>query len=311
MAKSLITGGAGFIGSHLADLLAEKGDDVIVIDNLSTGDKKNLNPKAKFYQMDIRDRGIKEVFQRERPEFVFHLAAKIDVRKSVEDPIEDADVNLLGSLNVLENAALCRARKVIFASTGGAIYGEAKTIPTEEDHYEEPLSPYGINKLAAEKSLFFYKNSKGLDYTILRMSNVYGPRQNSKGEAGVIAIFISKLLKGEQPFINGDGHQTRDYVFVKDVARAFLLAKAPTNSDKFNISTGIETSVNEAFNKIVDCLGISTERAYQEAKEGEQRRSCLNFSKAKEELEWSPEYDMEKGIKETVEWFKNNDNQNL
>lgn len=306
MAKSLITGGAGFIGSHLADLLIEEGDNVVILDNLSTGSRKNLNPQAKFYEMDIQDPAVATVFKEEKPDYVFHLAAQIDVRKSVDDPAEDARINLLGSLNILENAAEQKTKKIIFASTGGAIYGEAESIPTEESYYEKPISPYGIHKLATEKSLFFYKKVKGLDYTILRLANVYGPRQNSSGEAGVVAIFISKLLQKEQPLINGDGNQTRDYVFVKDVAKAFILAKNNTESDKFNIGTGVETSVNETFNKIVFCLGIEKPRAYQEAKEGEQKRSCLDFSKAKSELEWRPEYDMERGIQETLEWFRLN-----
>lgn len=304
MTKSLITGGAGFIGSHLADLLVAKGDDVIIVDNLSTGSRDNLNPQARFYPLDIQDMELAGVFEKEKPDYVFHLAAQIDVRKSVEDPAGDAKVNLLGSLNVLENACRHRTKKVVFASTGGAIYGETEKLPTPEHHYEKPLSPYGIHKLAVEKSLYFYKEIKGLDYTVLRMSNVYGPRQNSGGEAGVVAIFICKLLKGEMPLITGDGSQTRDYVFVKDVARAFVLAQNETPSEKFNISTGVETSVNEIFDRVVSHLGIETTKAYQAAKQGEQKRSCLDFNKAQTQLHWSPEYDIDRGIAEAVDWFR-------
>lgn len=306
MTKSLITGGAGFIGSHLADRLLAQGDDVIIVDNLVTGSKDNIDSSARFYEMDIQDPKISEIFEKEKPDFVFHLAAQIDVRRSVEDPVEDARINLLGTFNILENSYRSNVKKVVFASTGGAIYGDAEKYPTPEGYYEQPLSPYGIHKLAAEKSLFFYKKVKGLDYTILRMSNVYGPRQSPKGEAGVVAIFINKLLSGEQPFINGDGGQTRDYVFVKDVARAFVLAKTVTGSDKFNISTATETSVNETFDKIVAKMNLDTARAHSEAKPGEQRRSCLDFSRAKTELGWSPEYDIDRGIGETVEWFQEN-----
>lgn len=305
MTKSLVTGGAGFIGSHLCDRLLASGDEVVVVDSLITGDKQNLDPRVKLHEMDIRDKGLKEIFIEEKPDFVFHLAAQIDVRKSVEDPAEDVSINLIGTLNVLEAARMGGAKKIIFASTGGAIYGDAKTYPTPEGYYEQPLSPYGIDKLAAEKCLFFYKKVKGLDYTILRMSNVYGPRQSSKGEAGVMAIFISRLLDGEDVFINGDGEQTRDYVFVKDVARAFELAKMTSLHSKYNVSTATETRVNETFDRIVKELGIDSVRSYKEAKPGEQRRSCLDHSRIHECLGWSPEYDLDRGIKETVEWFRN------
>lgn len=306
MPKSLITGGAGFIGSHICNLLIEQGHEVIIIDNLSTGSKKNLHPNAKFYEMDIQDTKISEVFESEKPDYIFHMAAQIDVRKSVENPILDAQVNILGSLNVLENAVRHNVKKIIFASTGGAIYGEAEMIPTPEGYYEKPLSPYGINKLSIEKSLFFYKQVKHLDYTILRLSNVYGPRQNSHGEAGVVAIFINKIFKKGKPVINGDGCQTRDYVFVKDVARAFINAMQETKSDIYNIGTGVETDVNQILEIIISNINIDVVKEHTDAKPGEQKRSCLNNKKALEELGWSPEYDVERGTKETVEWFKAN-----
>lgn len=304
MTKSLITGGAGFVGSHLADRLLADGDDVVVIDNLSSGSRENLDGSVNFYEMDIQDPKISAIFEKERPDFVFHLAAQIDVRKSVENPIDDAKINLLGTLNVLETAAKSGVKKVIFASTGGAIYGEAEIIPTPEGHYAQPLSPYGIHKLAAEKSMFFYKKVKGLDYTVLRMSNIYGPRQNAKGEAGVMAIFLSKLLGGEQPYINGSGNQTRDYVFVKDVTRAFVLARNETKSNIFNIGTGVETNVNEVYEKLVAEMGLEVPKMYAPAKPGEQERSCLSCARADSELNWKPEYDIDRGIRETVQWFK-------
>lgn len=303
MAKSLITGGAGFVGSHLADRLLADGDEVVVIDNLSSGSRENLSPQARFYEMDIRDSKIAEVMAEERPDYVFHLAAQIDVRKSVEDPLEDADVNLKGTLNILRAAHDSRVRKVIFASTGGAIYGDTDTFPTPEARCEQPLSPYGIHKLAAEKSLFFYGKVKGLDYTILRMSNIYGPRQNTRGEAGVIAIFLSRLMNGAQPYINGNGNQTRDYVYVKDVTEAFVLAKNDTASKIFNIGTGIETNVNDIFDMLVEGMGMNMPKEYKEARPGEQWRSCLDATRAKEELSWEPKYAIEQGLRETIAWF--------
>lgn len=304
MPKSLVTGGAGFIGSHIVDLLIADGHDVVIVDNLSTGDKSNVSPKAKFYKTDIQDKKMEKIFKKEKPDFVFHMAAQIDVRKSVEDPINDARANILGSLNVIEKSVKYGVKKFIFASTGGAIYGDAEQIPTPEGYYERPLSPYGIDKLSIEKSLFFYKKVKGLDYTILRLSNVYGPRQNCKGEAGVVAILISKILRGEQPTINGDGEQTRDYVYVKDVARAFILALKPKEFDKFNISTSKESSVNQVLEKIAEKIGVSVVRKNSDAKKGEQKRSCLDNSLAIQELGWRPDYDLDKGVGETVAWFK-------
>lgn len=304
MTKSLITGGAGFVGSHLADRLIADGDEVIVIDNLSSGNKENLDSRVRLYEMDIRDSKIAKVMAEERPEFVFHLAAQIDVRKSVENPIEDADINLKGTLNVLQAAHASGVRKIIFASTGGAIYGDTDIFPTPEIRCEQPLSPYGIHKLAAEKSLYFYKRVKGLDYTILRMSNIYGPRQNSRGEAGVIAIFLNRLMNGAQPYINGNGNQTRDYVYVKDVTQAFVLAKEDTGSKIFNIGTGVETSVNSIFDMLVEGMEMNIPKEYKEARPGEQWRSCLDSARAKEELHWTPEYDIGQGLRETIAWFR-------
>jgi len=258
--KILVTGGAGFIGSHIVDRLVKESHKVVIIDNLSTGRKENLNPKAKFYKLDIQNPGVAEVFKKEKPEIVFHLAAQIDVRKSVEDPLEDAKTNILGSLNIIQNFINVNSRKLvsnshkfvkfIFASTGGAIYGDADIVPTPETYPEFPLSPYGICKLSVEKYLNYYWKVFGLPYVALRYANVYGPRQNSKGEAGVIAIFLDKMLSGEKPVINGNGRQTRDFVFVKDVVEANILAMKKNKVGVYNIGTSKETDINTIFRKL-------------------------------------------------------------
>jgi len=307
MFKILVSGGAGFIASHLTDKLIDKGHNVVVIDNLSTGKKENLNPQAKFYETDICNSEIAQIFIEEKPEIVFHFAAQIDVRKSVKDPIQDAKVNILGSLNLLQNCQKNEVKKFIFASSGGAIYGDTDVIPTPETHAENPESPYGICKLTIEKYLHFYKETFGLNYTALRLANVYGPRQNSKGEAGVIAVFCDKMLKNEEVVINGDGEQTRDFVSVDDVVNACLLSIEQEKSDIYNIGTGIETNINEIFRKIKELTNSNCEEIHAPAKPGEQKRSCLDFSKAKKELGWEPKYDLEKGLEETIKWFKENE----
>jgi UDP-glucose 4-epimerase len=304
MKKCLFTGGAGFIGSHLVDKLIEQNYEVAVIDNLSTGKKENINPKAKFYKIDVQDSKISEVFIKEKPDFVFHYAAQIDVRKSVENPIESAKTNILGSLNVLENCKNFGIKKIIFASTGGAIYGEAEIIPTPEDYPPQPVSPYGIEKLIVEHYLDFYKREYNLEYLIFRFANVYGPRQNSKGEAGVIAIFCAKLLDEEQPVINGDGKQTRDFVFVDDVIRANILGIEKNESGVFNIGTAQETDINTIFNIINKSFGSKYKETHAPGKKGEQKRSCLDFNKAKEILGWQPSCTLSAGIKPTTTWFK-------
>lgn len=308
----LISGGAGFIASHLTDKLIEQGHQVVVIDNLSTGRKENLNLKAKFYKIDICDSKISQIFQEEKPDIVFHFAAQIDVRKSVKDPIPDAKINILGSLNILQNFISINqlnqhksaAPKIIFASSGGAIYGDTDVIPTPETHLENPESPYGITKLTVEKYLNFYKKTFGLDYIVLRLANIYGPRQNSKGEGGVIAIFCDKMLKDEQPTINGDGEQVRDFVYVDDAVRSALLGMESEKSGVYNIGTGKETSINEIFRRIKELTNSNYKEVYGPAKQGEQKRSCLDYSKAKKELNWQPKYNLEEGLKETIEWFK-------
>jgi UDP-glucose 4-epimerase len=308
--KIIVTGGAGFIGSHLVDKLIEKGHKVVAIDNLSTGKKENLNKKAKFYKIDIGSPKIAQIFKKEKPGVVFHYAAQIDVRKSTENPIEDAKINILGTLNVLENCKKYKVKKFIFASSGGAIYGEANIIPTPETHQARPESPYGIAKLVVEHYLDFYKKIYGLDYVSLRHANIYGPRQDPKGEAGVVAIFIDKLLNNKIPIIFGDGKQTRDFVYVEDAVDAAtkaLKTKSGENSI-FNIGTGIETSVKDLYRLISKKIGKNIRPLFTSAKSGDLKRSCLAFSKIKKELNWQPEYNFRKGLEETINYFKNNFN---
>jgi len=298
--KILITGGAGFIGSHLTDKLIKTGHNVVVVDNLSTGKRENLNPRAKFYKIDICNSKISQIFKKEKPEVVFHYAAQINVRKSVAEPIKDAKINILGSLNILENSQKYKVKKIIFTSTGGAIYGEADIIPTPETYPENPLSPYGIAKLTVEKYLDYYYKIFGLSFISLRLANVYGPRQNSKGESGVVAIFYDKLLNKQQPIINGNGQQTRDYIFVDDVIEANFLALQKNKVGIFNVGTGIETSVNEIFQKIKKVTKSNLKAIYKPAKKGDLERSCLDCSKIKKQLGWQPKHNLDKGLEKTV-----------
>lgn len=303
--KILVTGGAGFIGSNLVDALIGKGHEVLVVDNLSTGSKDNINDKAKFFEYDIsNNEDIKGVIKDERPEVIFHLAAQIDVRKSVANPQWDAQQNIIGSLNILENAKNFGVKKLIFSSTGGAIYGDTNDIPTPETHVEAPISPYGIGKLTVEKYLDYYHKIFKLPYLVLRYGNVYGPRQDSKGEAGVVAIFAGLALAGQNPIIVGDGKQTRDYVYVGDIISANLKALDFDSVGIFNIGTGKETDVNALAKLINKNVEIDIEFTHGPAKLGEQKRSCLDWSKAKTELGWEPQVDLEEGIKTTIDWFK-------
>lgn len=302
--RILVTGGAGFIGSHITDRLVLEGHSVSIIDNLSTGKEDNLNKEAKFYKMDIVNPRIERIFKKERPELICHLAAQMDVRRSVADPLYDAQTNILGMLNLLENAVRYGTRKVIFASTGGAVYGEEAPLPTSEDHPPQPLSPYGISKLTGEHYLFFYKQTYGLNYIVLRFANVYGPRQDPFGEAGVVAIFTQKMLRNEQPVINGNGMQTRDYVYVEDVVDAVTASVYSEATDIFNVGTGIETSVNELFNLLKDINGNNLKEVHGPAKKGEQARSCLSCDKIKKTLEWEPGTPIKEGLARTVDFFR-------
>lgn len=302
--RSLVTGGAGFIGSHVADLLIEKGHEVCIVDNLSSGKKENLNKNSEFYHIDLGDYSkVKELFLEKDFDVVYHLAAQIDVRKSVLNPVDDAKINILDTLNLIE---LCREFKIkhfIFSSSGGAIYGDDVDIPTHEENIEKPISPYGCAKLAVEKYLNFYNSVYGLKFTSLRYSNVYGPRQNFGGEAGVVAIFINKMLDNKNPTIFW-GEQTRDFIYVEDVARANLLALNDNTNRVYNIGTGSETNINELFNKINKFFGGKFNAVYKEKKKGEQTRSCLNCEKIKKQLGWGPEIGLDEGLKRTYLWFK-------
>src|SRR3989338_6975942 len=301
----LVTGGAGFIGSNAADRFIKEGHQVIVADSLITGKLRNLNPKAKFYKIDIRNReGLENIFKENKIDVINHHAAQMDVRKSVDDPIYDADVNILGSLNLLQLSVKYGIKKFIFASTGGAVYGEQDYFPADEKHPQNPLSPYGISKLALEKYLYFYKTTYNLNHTILRYANVYGPRQDPHGEAGVVAIFAKKILKGEWPIINCDGGQTKDYTFVEDIVEANVLAIKNDINGIYNIGTGIETSVNELCNIMLKTAGADTKHVHGPAKMGEQRRRVISSNKINSECDWTPKNSIKDGISKTINFFK-------
>jgi UDP-glucose 4-epimerase len=300
----LVTGGAGFIGSHVVDAYVGDGHNVVVIDDLSSGVKENVNPKAEFHQIDIRSTDVERVFKNNKIDIVNHHAAQMDVRRSVSDPKFDASVNVLGGLNVFETARQYGVKKIIFSSTGGAIYGEQDYFPADEEHPVRPLSPYGITKLVTEKYLFYYKEVHGIEHVILRYANIYGPRQNPHGEAGVVAIFAKKMLQGESPVINGDGKQTRDYTFVGDVVKASVLALNNPGSNIFNIGTGIETDVNELFRILRGWLAPNCVENHGPAKQGEQRRSVISYKKIERELGWKPLVELSEGLRLTAEYFK-------
>ncbi len=302
--KILLTGGAGFIGSHIADLLIEKGHEVVIIDNLSAGKKENINPKAKFYNISITNPNIIKIFEEEKLDAICHQAAQINVRASIKEPAYDADINILGTINLLECSVKTNVKKFVYASSGGARYGEPENLPCDESHPIKPLSPYGISKYTAENYVKFYSKNHGLDYNILAYSNVYGPRQNPKGEAGVVGIFIGNMLDNKACKIFGDGNQTRDFVFVKDIAKANLLALEKTTKNKnFNISSGEETSVNQIFKKLKEILGKG-ESANMNAVSGEVKRIYLNSELAKKELGWQAETNLDDGLKKTADWLR-------
>ncbi len=299
-----ITGGAGFIGSHIADALVEQGHQVIILDDLSSGSKNNVPGSAKLVVADIRSTEASQLFHDHTIDVLIHHAAQMDVRRSVENPLFDADVNLLGLLNLLEAARKTEVRQVIFASTGGAIYGEQDVHPADENHAARPVSPYGVAKLAGERYLWFYHCQYGLDVTCLRYANVFGPRQNPHGEAGVVAIFMHKLLRDEQAIINGDGKQTRDYVFVGDIVKANVASLGRPGFEIFNVGTGIETDVNQLFAEVHKALGVGAPAIYGEGMPGEQLRSSISASKLRNELGIFPDTNFADGIRRTAEWFK-------
>ncbi|MDH4086531.1 MAG: SDR family oxidoreductase [Nitrospira sp.] len=302
--KVLVTGGAGFIGSHVVDRLVEEGHQVVIVDNLATGKRKNVNRAASLYKTDITSWRLERVFRNERPNIVLHLAAQINVPRSIADPVFDAQVNVLGTMNVLQQAVRYGCRKVVFSSSGGAIYGEQETLLATESHAANPLSPYGISKLCGEHYLSYFQRVSGIPVVSLRYANVYGPRQDPDGEAGVIAIFIQKMLNNEQPIIHGNGRQTRDFVFVDDVAEANLVAMGQDAHGVYNVGTGAETSVNELFRMLAGLTASSVKELHGPAKAGEQIRSVVDPSRIKQELGWEVKVDLAEGLKQTVEFFQ-------
>lgn len=306
--KIMVTGGAGFIGSWVADSYISNGHEVLIFDDLSSGRPENINSKAAFVKGDIRDRSlVKSVMDEFKPDVVNHHAAQIDVRKSVEDPAYDAEVNIIGSITLLENAVKHGVKKFVFASTGGAIYGEPEDIPADESTPPMPISAYGTSKYAVEKYLEYYRHIYSLDFVALRYANVYGPRQNPHGEAGVVAIFCSRILSGRTCLIFGDGSQTRDYVYVGDVARANVLA-LNSKSGSYNIGTGVETSVNDLVNELGVASGQVFNTEHAEARAGEVLRISLEADLAEEVLGWEPRVFLDEGIRNTWEWFRASNN---
>ncbi|MBN1541330.1 NAD-dependent epimerase/dehydratase family protein [candidate division KSB1 bacterium] len=306
--KVLVTGGAGFIGSNLVDACLQDGHQVFVVDNFSTGRRENIVADVPVYPFNIQDAKMDELFRKEQFDAVFHQAAQMDVRRSVQDPIFDAQNNILGTINLLQCCVKYQVKKVIFASSGGAIYGEQESFPATENHSQTPYSPYGITKLAGEKYLFYYALTYGLHYVALRYANVYGPRQNPRGEAGVVAIFTRMLLDGLEPIINGNGKQTRDFVFVKDVVAANIKALHYEKNGVFNIGTGIETSINQVFQKLVQLTGVDAVEKHGPSASGEQFRSVIDPSLAAQKLGWRPRHDLTEGLQETVDFFRNQNN---
>lgn len=308
MAKILVTGGAGFIGSHVVDLFLANGYEVVVLDDLSTGRLSNLNPQATFYQLDIRSPKVREVFAAERPDYVSHHAAQMDVRRSVAEPLFDAEVNIFGSLNLIECAKGFDVKHFIYISSGGAAYGEPERLPCDEEHPINPICPYGASKHTVEHYLYMYHANYGLRYTVLRYPNVFGPRQNPHGEAGVVAIFTGKMLANEPAIVNGDGEQTRDFVYVGDCAYANYLAVTVDHpSGIYNLGWGRPTSINEIFYTLAGATGYSHPIQHGPAKVGETRHIYLDAKKAAKELGWTPTVSLEHGLEKTISYFRDSE----
>jgi UDP-glucose 4-epimerase len=302
--KILVTGGAGFIGSHVVDAYVAAGHDVAIIDDLSTGKRENANPYARLYALDVRDTDLGIVFAEVRPDVVSHHAAKASVRESMVEPVLYADVNVSGGVKLLELCRQYRVRKFIYASTGGALYGDPQYLPADEAHPIGPLDPYGVSKAAFEYYLPLYQKYYGLAFTTLRYANVYGPRQDPYGEAGVVAIF-SRMLSGEQAVINGSGEQQRDFVYAGDVAQANLLALAKGDGGTFNIGTGVGTSINDLFARLKAITGYTLSDVHGPAKQGEAFKVYLKADLARRELGWQPAVDLDTGLRLTVDYFRN------
>ena len=302
--KILVTGGAGFIGSHIVNTYINAGHAVTVIDDLSSGNKKFINPKANFYHLSINSPKVKTILEKEKITVINHHAAQISVTDSVSDPLFDANSNIIGTLQLLQNAVSLKVEKFIFASTGGAMYGEQKKFPASEEHSCQPLSPYGISKLSAEHYINYYGMQHGLNTTIFRYSNVYGPCQNPHGEAGVVAIFCQKLIEGTPPIIWGDGEQTRDFISVRDIAKANIIALNPQCAGVFNVGTGNETSVNFIAQSLLKISKTDLTAKYGPQKKGEQRRSSIDSKKLIKNFGWKSSISLEEGLVETFNYFK-------
>lgn len=303
--KILVTGGAGFIASHVVDRFIAEGHEVVVVDNLATGFRENVNPKARFYELDIRDPKIEQVFRDEKPDVVDHHAAQMDVRRSVREPLYDAEVNVLGTLRLIELSREVGVKRWIYISTGGAVYGEPKSMPVREDHPIEPLSPYGATKHTPEHYLFIYRALHGLQSVVLRYANIYGPRQSPHGEAGVIAIFSERMLMGQPCTLFGDGSKTRDYVFIEDVVRANVAALERGDGGVFNIGTGRPTSDFEIFDLVRSALGKpELEPIYGEKRPGEIDHIYLANDRAREGLGWSPQVSLEEGVRRSTAFYR-------
>jgi len=298
--RILVTGGAGFIASHVVDAYIAAGHDVAIVDDLSTGHRANLNPNARFYEIDIRDPALSDVFEREQPEIVNHHGAQMSVRVSMNEPLRDASINVLGTLNLLECARCSGTQKVIYISTGGAAYGEPRYLPCDEDHPIDPLCPYGISKHTPEHYLALYHRLYGIDFTVLRYPNVYGPRQDPHGEAGVIAIFAGQMLRGERVVINGTGEQERDFVAVRDITTANLAALSLGGGQIINLGSGHGTSVNEIFAALAEIIGYPQPPLFGPTKSGEVFKIYLTGGKANNLLHWRPTIALDAGLAETV-----------
>ena len=301
--KLLVTGGAGFIGSHIVDAAIAAGHDVGVVDDLSTGNREWVNASARFYQADIRDALLDDILAVERPEVVCHQAARANVRESLDKPILYADVNILGSLQLLECCRRYGVRKVVYASTGGAVYGEPQSLPVGEEHPVNPLDPYGASKHHVEHYLYLYRHNFGIDFTILRYPNVYGPRQDPSGEAGVVSIFAMKMLQKDRPVINGDGHQLRDFMYIADVVQANLKAFESGSGGVYNVGWGCGVSVNQIYDLLSHLTGFQGEKSHGPAKQGEVSKIYLDASRARQDLNWSPTVGLEEGLRRTVEFL--------
>lgn len=303
--RIVVSGGAGFIASHIVDQYIQLGHQVAIIDDLSTGQQENLNPEATFYEVDITDAGaVAEVMQTERPELINHHAAQMNVRRSVQEPVFDATTNILGSINVIEAALAVGTRKIVYASSGGAVYGELQYMPADESHPINPASHYGVSKYTVEQYLSLYNQLAGLSYTALRYANVYGPRQNPYGEAGVVAIFGQQMLAGKQPIIFGDGSDTRDYVFVDDIVAANVRVLDTGDNEVFNLGTGQPTSVQEVFAAVAEATGFTGQPIYAQPRAGDIAHNALDSSKAQQLLGWQPRSSFTEGIQRTIQFLR-------